>query len=223
MPGKPTGNQMSAAVRKTYKRKRRPARLPKRQYAAIQKLISKNFNKRAEKKHFLTYNTGYSVDYAGTIQSLSDITQGDTDVTRDGDSLYLRSIRVKGGVVVSDSTNAVRIIIFQWHADSTDDTATVNDILSATAVGTVVGPFASYYHDKRRLYTVMYDRVFNATTNESQLLFDTGYLRPKVRKISFVNASTQAVHKLFILAISDSAAAGHPTVKYWNRVTFNDM
>ena len=212
MPGKPTGNQLTASVRKTYRKKKRMTRLPKKQYLAIQSLINKNINKRAEKKHFLTYNTGYTVDYAGTIQSLSDIGQGDTDTTRDGDSFYLRSLRVKGSVLIADSTNAVRLIVFQWHADSSDDTATVSDILSSSAIGTTVAPFSSYYHDKRRLYSILYDRTFNTTTEMSQLLFDTGYLRPKVRKVNYVNATSVGVNKVFILAISDSAAALHPTV-----------
>lgn len=200
---------------KTYKKK-----LNKDQYKAVKTLISKQISKRAEKKYFNGSYSLSSYDHNGTIRELTPIPQGDTDVTRDGDSLYLRSMRVNGELVLGDTTNIVRVIVFQWLET---DTPVPANILSSTYVGTSNAPLAPYHHDSRRLFRILYDRKFVLNANRPNALYDTGYLRIPKRKVSYIAGGTTGSNKLWVLLISDSGAVVHPTISVLSRATFNDM
>lgn len=201
------------------RRKRKPA-LTRQEKAEVATIVNRKLTKRLEKKYHLQAGAGVNYDYNGNIVSLSSVAQGDTDTTRDGDSLYIRSIRLMGDITVADSTNLYRVIVFQWLDDTTP---VASDVLSSTYLGTANACNASYHHDQRKKFRIMFDKryVLDSTDN-TRLLIDTKQLRPFVRKIQYTAATTTGTNKIWGLFVSDSSAVSHPSLNYVSKMNFND-
>ena len=72
----------------------------------------------AEWKHHAVDVSG-AVSTSLGINSLTDIAQGDTDITRDGDQLYMGSITFFKQWINADNVNTCRFIVFQWFPATT--------------------------------------------------------------------------------------------------------
>lgn len=158
--------------------------------------------------------------FSGNVYSLSNVPQGDTDITRNGDQLVQRALRVKGNVIVSDTTNMSRLILFRWKNESVP---VVGDILSATYVGTPQAPHSPYHHDGRTNFTVLYDKTFSVDTYNTQRIFDTGWINLRNKKQYYSGGSSSAEKNgIFALIISDSGAVGNPVTNLVSRMTYQD-
>lgn len=188
--------------------------------------VARMMNVRHEKKYFQNYAAG-TRDWSGVIHSVSDVAQGDSDVNRDGDSLYIKSLQIRYSIAVADTYNLVRLICFQWLDD---DTPIPSDILSATYLGTAVAPLAPFHHDQRAKYRILYDSqpmALNGTSNlvevRTVMLKNRGKLGKKmVNQIRYTAGLTTGSNKLYILEISDSSAAAHPSFSTVARMNFTD-
>ena len=109
-----------------------------------------------------------AINYSGTIQSLCDISQGDTDTTRDGDALTMSSLEIRGHWVVGDAYNVCRIMLIQWFP--TDGVApTVSQILFNS--GNIYAPISVKAHDYRQQFAVLYDKIIVVDTNNPTKMF----------------------------------------------------
>lgn len=222
MSSKPVGNQMTPSVRKTHRKRKTPKALSKKQYIAVSDLINNKINKRTEKKYYDSHAQGQAADYAGGTSQLTTIAQGDDVFDRNGDEAYLRSVRVKGSILNGDATNIFRLLVVQFFGNTADDTFQMDDIFGTAYIGSVSLVNAPYVHDLRKNINVMYDRSFTLNDELSPCLFDTGYLKIAKRKIIFSQGATTATNHIYLVRMSDSAAAAHPQVTWLSRVTFND-
>lgn len=183
------------------------------------KQVKAIINRGRENKY---YDTLLSVteEYGGTVYSISDVPQGDTDITRDGDQFNQRALRLKGKVVNADSTNLLRLVVFRWKQE---DTPAPADILNSTYVGTIRAPYSPYHHDGRTNFTVLYDKTFPTDTYSPQRYFDSKWINLREKKQYMVAGSaTVGKNKLYVLIISDSAAEGSPLCDMVSRLTFTD-
>lgn len=142
--------------------------------------------------------------YVGTINNLCDPAQGDTDITRDGDSIKVQKLHAEG-VVYGDGTNnsTLRVIIF-W--DTQNKVSAVTDLLEVT--GSAVAPFSPKVYDKRFQTKVLWDRKFNTfPTGRATIPFKIDI--PIGMHTNFDNG-TQTITSgaLKILVISDNATVG---------------
>ena len=107
--------------------KRKP--LTKQQYKQVAKIANKQIHKQSELKVVdANFSTAVAVAPAdgatGIRQRLSLNTQGDSRSQREGDSIYLKNLSIRGWVDNGSSTNILiyRMILVQWleFDDSTD-------------------------------------------------------------------------------------------------------
>lgn len=205
------------------RRRRKPRNLDSK----IRSQVKKVLNKRVEKKYHLQSETGISPIYGTPIlTSLSDISQGDTDTTRDGDSAYLRTVRVQGELAVDATTPTaaiVRVIVFKWLADSSQDAPAVSSILSSAYTSSARVVSAPYHHDMRRKFRVLFDKNYSLVPSTTSALrkFDTGYIK-LLTKVSYIAAGTHGANKIYILMTSSINSNG-PDCNYVAKLTFNDM
>lgn len=189
----------------------------------VAKIADKRIVSHAEKKYFTTESlTAYTtIDFNGSITNISAVPQGDTDLSRDGDELYIRSMTVKFNWIVGDATNLVRTIVFQWLNNSTPTVSGTTGVLNA--VGLVGSPLEPYIHDQRSYFRILYDKTFQLTTNHSQQM-GTAYITKFPRKkISYSASGTTIVNGgLWLIFLSDSGAANHPSVIYKAKLNFID-
>lgn len=185
----------------------------------FKKFIKRVANMGAEKKYFYVTSGGpQTVDSTGSITSVSDISQGDTDITRDGDQVYLRSIEFVWEADVADTFNQVRFIVVQWYPPTTP---VVSDVLIGTGTTTF---FMPYNHDKRFNFKILYDRTVTVDTNTpSKLSRKIQVIRGFRRRIQYLGGATDGTNKIYVLKISDSGAASHPLVDNYFKLNFSDM
>lgn len=190
--------------------------LNKVQRTEVKKLISKQ----QEHKYFETRNTG-AVDWAGTIVDLSAVPQGDTDSTRDADTLMPTSLVINYIINLGDTTNFFRVIVFRWHDKNT--TPTVAQILQSNSSSTG-GVISDYDHDYRQNFNVLYDKTHTLVSGASNAVIIKNMIRlPLAKKaIQYVSGGTGGGEKLWALAISDSSAIAHPSWWYNFRLNYTD-
>lgn len=164
----------------------------------------------SEKKYHLTADsdTTFTVaNYNGIIFSVSEVAQGNTDITRVGDQLTIRSLEVSYFFTCSASLLA-RIVVFQWIPNSTP---TVADVLLNNYIGTTKAPITPYSHDGRYQFRILMDRLYhmaNGTGCDSAILADKKMvIRFPVRKIQYASGGTTGTNKIWCIIIGNTSAA----------------
>lgn len=233
-----TGTQVVVPRRGLKRVARRPLRgkpLSKKQRFEVNRII----NRRSELKFVLTNQAGFGQSSTWTIAKIMTVAQGDADSTRDGDRLQwagnieLRCNITNGTGTTGDIFNNVRIIIFQWHPnDSTSPLAT--DILLNGVTGGA-DTSSHYNHDKRQLYTILFDRYFSTVGNNSSASnpfapnMQTGLLTYSIslqtaqKSAQYVAAGTTGTNQFYIATCSDSQLATHPSIYYAIKGFFRDI
>lgn len=169
-----------------------------------------------ELKHFEFSISPVAISYSGSIYSLTDIPQGDDDQSRDGDTLKLYDVQSRYSIVVGDATNIMRVLIFKWDAPSTPTVAGVIE----DAGGNPYSALSSIRHDARQYLHILHDRLHTVSTSNS-IVHNVVWQKLK-GSIQYQTASTTGSRKVYLLIISDSAAATHPTFTAYNCVRFTD-
>ncbi len=113
-----------------------------------------------EHKHFDTQVQAIFTD-AGVIATLNLIPQGDTDTTRDGDSIKMMSLTLRGACFNTVSSN-IRIIIFH---DKQDQVLIPADLLEAAYFASVNATNAPKNYDYRFRSKILFDRNFALSAN----------------------------------------------------------
>jgi hypothetical protein len=201
--------------------KRAPARLGKgkglssKQKRIIQQMLEKDM----EVKYVPTSTAATAVTYAGTITLLSNIAQGQTDLTRVGDSAIIKSVEINCMCQPADAVNMIRLIVFQWHSPSAP---TPIDVLSE--VSTTRAPLSAYQHDLRDQFTVFIDELFvlDTTAHPIAAKIIKKFKGWSVDEIQFQGASITQMNGIYMLWISDSSAVTHPTATWFSNVEFTD-
>lgn len=182
-------------------------------------VVRREDRKTSEIKH---YDYGYlpTVSYAGDIQALTPVTQGDTDVTRDGDRLMPIKLSVKWLINGETYSGLIRVIIFRWNDFSIP---TVDDILQSTGSSySVVSP---YVRDKKSNFQVLQDRVYSVSNNGGVEVRTGSYTSKKLAKkqIEYVGGTaTSAKNSFYSLILSDRVLASSPTMTAFTSLQYTD-
>lgn len=185
---------------------------------ATKDFVKKYLAKNQELKFFAVENGVTAVDFSGTIYDLSGIAQGDTDVTRDGDEIMPKSLNIRGSMVIADSTNVMRFIVFRWLQSTTP---VVTDILGV-GVGSLFGPYAPYNVDSRQKFNVLYDKIQELGSTSQQVALINKFLPLAQKSVQYSAGTTTGTNKIWALAISDSGAASHPGIAFTHELRFTD-
>lgn len=187
--------------------------------AEVKQMVKSILSEVQELKIFIVQSSA-SVDYGGSIVDCSAITQGDTDITRDGDRVHTSEWTFRWHADVGDATNAVRVILFQWIPDSALGAPSVTDVVQTT--GSATAPMSYYSIDHVKNVKILYDRTVTVDT------YHPIHMPPPVtmkklgdKQMQFTGA-TSRTNGLYALFISDSAASTHPSVVYYSTVRFTD-
>ncbi len=180
-------------------------------------------NAMAEDKYHDVNQTAFSTDFSWKIDALSSVPQAagaSTDLTRIGDEIRGRYIDLRYQIAAGDVTNLFRICLVRWNGDGTPAAA---DFISLnSSANAAITPFK---HDNRNLFNVLYDRLHSTTTsgsNQSVNVMKRILLRNK--RINYLaGATTNVKGGLYLIYVSDSAAAAHPAINYHTRLSFSDM
>lgn len=195
-------------ARKNYARKRKPSK-------AFTRKVLKVVRKVQEKKYWPFLNST-TISLVGSLLDVSGVTQGDTDVTRDGDQLTVKSMIINFSNTVADGSNYLRFIAFQWYPATTPTSADV--ILDTTQP--IISPYA---HDTRYQYRILQDKLCYVDTDDPNRLCMMKVTRGfKTRTIQYIGGGTTGTNKIYVFVFSDSGAAPHPAVAWSGKLNFVD-
>lgn len=180
----------------------------------IKQMIDSHFKASTELKWFAV-NFNSNLDYGGTVIGLTSVTQGDTDQTRDGDSLNRESIDIPFQLIRGDITNAIRIVLFSYGLNTVP---TPSDIW--TNLGSSYAPYGIIFPDAQQYVKVLSDRLYSVGDVNTNLI-DTISLKLS-GKMQFASSTSTGTNKIYMFAISDSAAASHPTIVGSSTLRFRD-
>lgn len=188
----------------------------------VKHMVDREIRKHSEKKWLQTQNSAQSTN-AGTIISFTEVPQGDTDVTRDGDQLTLRSLELSVDVVgltgvTGNSQMLTRFIVFQWLPNTTP---AASDVVISTDLGSGFAPRTFYNHQNRFEFRILHDRLFytdeyHQVVGEHIMVSDFHN-----RKVQYTPGSTStATNKLYMLVVSNQTGS---TYAYNAKLNFSDM
>lgn len=212
--------------RRTYRRRRPAARRGYgiRDYAAMAasaysgvKYLKSLVN--VEKHPLLTNATVTPDNVTGTFSCLNLVAQGDTNTSRTGNSILMRSvnINIRYSINASASHSTIRTILF-WDKEANGSTPIISDILAtASALG-------NYNHDEASRFQVLYDKPLVLSNTGTQELYKRIYKR--LQRHTHFDGTTAAVadivdYSLWLFFVSDEAT-NVPAINFNSQVLFID-
>lgn len=180
-------------------------------------------------KFFDSHVYAVATTTAGQQYAISAIPQGNTDSTRSGDSVSLKTVEVRGELYLqgtggtNDFTNQVRVVVYMWHPVSTGAAPVPASIFQDFSVAQS-GVMSAYSWDSKPQFSVLYDRNFALSGNgPSDLFFHFKKSFGAGHLATWANSSTTLQSDgLFVIVISDSLVATHPLHNIYTRVTYLD-
>lgn len=161
----------------------------------------------AEKKYkHLDYDTTF--DQVGTFYPLANIAAGDAQEQREGDTIQVTRVDLHYRVTKADNSNTVRIIVFSKKGNAVP--ANLSEILESTSQ---YGIISEYNHERTYPFKVYYDKcvTVNADKDVSPVFNHSIPLNLRL-KYTGVNATDYGDCNLWMVILSDSGAATHPSV-----------
>jgi len=190
-----------------------------------------------ELKFRLFTATPFGIPNTGVFINMSQVPQGDTDNTRNGDTILVKSIQIKGIITIQQPLNVVRVIVFQWKprntpvAVITDQGPRFEKIL-LNGLGAAPDPWSYYTKDYASQYRILWDKTFILIGNSSTADYPnttmshryfTKRVVPKIKKLQFDSGTADGFNQIFIGYISDAPGGGPvPTTLVSTRINYTD-
>ena len=136
---------------------------------------------KTETKYWDVSASASAVTDLGTIYDLNFIPQGDSDSSRDGDSITAMSYQLRYSLAVGDNTNLVRLVVFQWK--DLNSAPSPGQILPYTS--STLAVHAPYRHDTKPMFKILADKVV-ILDNDDDIAYGKIFIsRGFFRKIQF--------------------------------------
>lgn len=203
-----------------------PGRNSKRSMSKIARLERKvnRLDKSREEKFFTVGPTATACNEQGNIYNgLNSMSQGDTQVTRDGSSVYNKYMDLDLWVTRNSTATVPQVVRVVVFVDKQED-LNVGNFWDSLITDSTSNWMTGKQHEYRFNSKVLYDRTFNM--NEES---NTSHVVHKKIKLNFstqFDASSTSIltNAIKIFAVSSSPASGAqlPTVVYRSRIHFTD-
>jgi len=145
-----------------------------------------------------------SVSNTGTFTDLTALSVGTNGITRIGQSVNLKDIRLKSQSIVADTTNGIRVIIFKWFPSNTADVPSASELLLNSS--SYISNFLPY---KPSRFKILYDNYFTLDTYRPIKDHD---VKVKLSGSAQFDLSVDTgSHHIYHFVFSDSGAASHPS------------
>lgn len=198
--------------------------IPKHMPKKAKQNLKRNLRTLGEKKYNVFSYFG-TVTNTGDILDLSNITQGDTDLTRDGDQIGIRSIEVNAQAYQDNTvstpslSNIIRVVVFQWFPTTTPTPGSIFN----TTMEPALAPIVAYNHDNRFNFRILYDKKFVLSLNGPTVVYNRKYILKGFReKIQYSAGTITGSNKVYACYVSDSSAGNHPVLAATFKINFSD-
>lgn len=158
------------------------------------------------------------------IVLLNGMNVGDSGGQREADNVVIKSVRVNGGFVGADSTNAIRVMLV-IDKQPNGATFSLSDLLETTTFDAI---YAYRKTVNKARFTVLYDRKYALSGNNTSLtgrtfgLFNIS-IPLNLKSWYFNNVgdiSDIKSNALYLVFLSDSTTVSHPVFTYAARIKY---
>jgi hypothetical protein len=182
-------------------------------------MVQKAIQKAAELK-FTTVSSSTTYSNTGALVQLSGMAQGNTDTSRNGDRVKPSRVRVKGTMLLADTTNVVTYCLFWFRPEATPSMTQVFEDLATSLSPLSTSP----QHDFRQDVVVLKKETFFLDAYHPMRKFEIDLNLNTMPVMTFIAGSaTTQINGLYIAWLSDSGATTHPTVTFWSKFEFTDI
>lgn len=188
-----------------------------------------------EQKHYGAYQANVGFSYGGSeyVQDVTIVGQGSGAAQRTGEEVTWDKLELRVAFTVADTYNHVRILVFQWFADTQVDVPTAAKVLDLSAVASTAYSYQAPYNvTTPPKFKILYDSEFmlagagtaadpiQEATSKSRHIVIPGNRGRKT--ITFNGALTNGMNHLYVMALSDSVVVNHPLLSYGGHFTYTD-
>jgi hypothetical protein len=210
--------------RRSRNRRRRP--MSAKQMAATALSKAMQLERYMEDKYFDAAASVTSLDRDGVIDTWNAIPQGDTDITRDGDYLYMKNIEIRASVWHDNQTGqqgasaGVRFIVFY---DKQNTISTVSDLLDVSA-NDETNMLSPIIWDVRKQVEVIMDVMVNADGVWKERVLKHWQIKLDKQTQFTAGSTTITTGALKVVMISDRSSVSSylPQMYYYYRIIFKD-
>lgn len=180
-------------------------------------MIRRVINKKEEVKSF-PFSDDTTSSSTPELTRLTGIPAGSDGSQRVGDVSYIKSLFFKWNSRVADSTNFVRVIVFQWFEDDAVDIPDGDKILTDMSFIS-----SAYTYGERRKRSILYDKTM-AQSLQGPACGSAEVMITEInkRKIYYNPALVSGKNNIWMLQFSDSGLAIHPGIQWTSLVRFTD-
>lgn len=206
-------------IKKNYKR------APKKTVpASTKKYVKRVVGGNIETKHISAVSGVISVSDTPAVYTTIYPTFGIGGDQRIGDKIKMASFNFKYSMYLSDPSNLMRVILFQWCNNSViSGTPTAAQVLQSA---TTYSWLSQINQDSRQNIKILYDRTHTMNdSDQKQITRSVNINKFRVRNLEFASTAAQnCLHKgeIYLLLVSDSAAIVHPTFVWRFMLKYKD-
>lgn len=185
---------------------------------ATKAYVNRKLIKGVEIKH-KDHDSDTTASTTPVFVSLTAFSAGTGDNQRVGSAVQPHSLEVTLQMSEADNTNVFRVIFFQWLGDDGDNPPTQADLLATT--GDAISQ--RQYH-RRKQYRLISDQIYSSsnTGNSNQLVVRKRFKLKNYKQCRFDGSTTDGNNMIYMMYMSDSGAATHPTFNYRCRLFYTD-
>lgn len=207
---------MARKFKRKFKKYMKNKKLATKSYVKMQ--LAKNI----ENKYQDIARIGDNIDYNGRIDRFTGVIQGQSDTTRLGDKLTIKSLHLSYYAVSTDPNQTFRLIIFQWYPNTTLAAPIAADILALTGAASAISQY--YVWDILNQFNILYDKVHvlndaSTTSIHKKIKVNLKYAK---KLINFTAATQEGSNHLYMLRISDVTGTNLVSSNFVSRFIFED-
>lgn len=218
-------NQQFVRKKNTTKKKWKNKALTRNQRKEVLQLIEEQ----PEKKYYDETFDAFNASSTPQFWNITQMSQGSLTNERIGSTVRLLSVQYNLHIqyASADSTNTIRVLLFQWKPDNQQDLPAWDQIFQYHTLGApsklyeLMSPY-TLGEGGSGVFNMLYDTLFYLDSdNPIQIL--KGYINKKfLKNITFGDGSLTGQNHLYLCVVSDSSVVGHPVYSGGTRIRFTD-
>lgn len=170
-------------------------------------------------------NTDFAqgISTVGVVYPLNLVATGNTNLTRIGKDINVKSVFMRTTITAADNTNVLRYIIFR-DSENHGVVPGLADLLDQTGGFGAIPTVAPLNMTNAKRFKVYFDRSYGVESAGGNEI-DKVYRKLNFKAHYIGNGATQSdlgKNSLYLLVVSDSNAISHPPVAVGVRVKFTD-
>jgi hypothetical protein len=156
---------------------------------------------------WLDTNLVSSCSSSGTFTNVTSLATGNTNGTRVGTKILPLKLKFRIVMVLADTTNVFRIIIFRWKMNNGSDAPSQSELLTLTT-----DPMSNSVPLKPSRFKIIKDHTVVMDVSHTIRFWETSI--PLSGDITYDPSVNTGIDHLYVYVMSDSSAAPHPSFDY---------